>query len=209
MLAIPQLPVDYIYISQGFTGSHKGIDIGYKSGALNPPIYAVSDGEVAMKTKDQYGGLFIVLRHKSLVEGKWCYSCYWHLASFADTYKVGDQIKRGHMLGKMGKTGNATGVHLHFEFWIGPSGVKFSSTNRRRDAVNPVDYIYAYPGQSISDKNAYIKVYTAMSPADDPRDEQIKDLSQKLSAAVARADTAEKDALALRVKIDAALEKLR
>lgn len=53
------------------------------------------------------------------------------------------------------------------------------------------------------------KVYTAPTPASDPRDEQIKDLSQKLSAAVARADTAEKDALALRVKIDAALEKLR
>lgn len=156
---IPQLPVDYIWISQGFSKSkpHYGIDIGYRSSDPNPVIKAVAYGEVAMKEKDQYGGLFVVLRHKNMIVGKWVYTCYWHLASFDSGYKVGDTVKRGQKLGIMGSTGKATGKHLHFEFWISPIDVKFSSKNRARDTVDPVEYIYAFDGQEISKNSPQVK----------------------------------------------------
>lgn len=203
---IPQLPLDYAYITQGFKkGSHYGTDFGYRSEDPNPVVKAVADGEVAMKDKDQYGGLFVVLRHKNMVSGKWCYSCYWHLASFDNGFKKGDMVKRGQKLGIMGKTGNATGKHLHFEFWIGPVDVKFSSKNRSRDAVDPIDYVYAHPGQEVSAKSSQIKrVQAPVTRPDCAECKDIAELKSALTAAQERAEKAEKEVGVLKAKIEAA-----
>lgn len=204
---IPQLPVDYAWISQPFKGSHYGADFGYKG--TPPVIKAVADGEVAMKAKDQYGGLFVVLRHKDMIAGKWCYSCYWHLAMFDPSYTVGSKVKRGQDLGLMGKTGKASGIHLHFEFWISPSGVKFSSKNRKRDAVDPVEYVYAHPGQEVSAQSTQIK--RVQAPATLPDCKACKDIAELKAALVSAQEQAaqsEKEADALYGKIEAAKRAL-
>lgn len=110
---------------------HEGIDIsgtGYKS-----PVYASLDGEVVSA---QYGGMMgksagcnVVLRHDNGY-----YTVYAHMATKYSkdvSYKiynssecdmivsVGQKVKRGQQIGKMGKTGTATGVHLHFALYTG------------------------------------------------------------------------------------------
>ena len=93
---------------------HAGQDItgtGYGS-----PIYSIGNGEVissgwgGMVGSD--AGLNIVIDHKNGY-----YSVYAHLS---DTYvKVGDQVSRKQKIGAMGKSGVATGTHLHLTISIG------------------------------------------------------------------------------------------
>ena len=63
--------------------------------------------------------------------------------------------------------------------------------------------------QAIADGIHKVIGYTpVVPPAKDPRDEQIKELTERLSAAAARADEAERKTEKLRGKIDAALKAL-
>ena len=41
------------------------------------------------------------------------------MAAFAPGIKVGDTVARGQLIGYMGMTGYATGVHVHYEIWQG------------------------------------------------------------------------------------------
>jgi len=86
-------------------GFHSGIDI---SNAENTPIQATADGVVKEAgDMDRYGN-GVVLVHTSQLE-----TLYAHMARVR--VKVGQKVTRGDILGDMGRTGNATGVHLHYE----------------------------------------------------------------------------------------------
>lgn len=90
---------------------HSGIDIagtGYYSN-----IYATNNGTVEnIRTAEDYGN-YVVINHNNGY-----YTLYAHMAAFADI-KVGDTVARGQVLGYMGMTGYATGVHVHYEIWQG------------------------------------------------------------------------------------------
>jgi len=60
-------------------------------------------------------GNLVVLRHEG---GE--YSLYAHLAQGSVTVKVGEKVKRGQRVGKLGQTGNSTEPHLHFGIMDGP-----------------------------------------------------------------------------------------
>lgn len=88
---------------------HKAIDI------LNKPksvVWAAQDGVVVIKNRFEHSGNTVVIDH-----GCGIFSLYFHLDSFADI-NVGEKIKRGQPIGTIGKTGYATGYHLHFEIRI-------------------------------------------------------------------------------------------
>ena len=99
----------YGYRGKGF---HAGTDIQPTSGALNSNIYAANNGVVAQSGYTGYNGNFIVIDH-----GNGWFTSYGHLNK--RLVSVGDRVSQGQVIGKMGATGRATGVHLHFDLWKG------------------------------------------------------------------------------------------
>jgi len=49
------------------------------------------------------------------------YAFYAHFRKGSIPVKVGDRVKRGDLLGKLGNTGNSSAPHLHFHIMDGPS----------------------------------------------------------------------------------------
>jgi murein DD-endopeptidase MepM/ murein hydrolase activator NlpD len=89
----------------GLLGYHSGFDICNAEGT---PIQATADGEVVEAGwMDRYGN-GVVIAHSNRVE-----TLYGHMSRVR--VKVGQKVSRGDILGYMGRTGNATGVHLHYE----------------------------------------------------------------------------------------------
>ena len=84
---------------------HQGMDIAAPE---NSPVYASSDGVVTLSGGDYfYSGNVVVLDH-----GQNLSTIYAHLKS--TTVKKGDIVKQGDIIGHVGKTGRATGPHLHW-----------------------------------------------------------------------------------------------
>ena len=105
-----------------FTGkpaNHGGVDFAGKHGA---EIVAVADGVVSW-SGDRYGyGVMVEINH-----GGGYVTRYAHNSE--NLVGVGDEVRKGQIVGLMGETGRATGPNLHFEVL----------QNGRR--VNPVRFI--------------------------------------------------------------------
>ncbi|MBT2692208.1 M23 family metallopeptidase [Bacillus sp. ISL-55] len=100
----------YVSSRQGYRWSrmHKGIDIARPS---NYTIKAADNGTVvyAGNKGDGYGNK-IMIDHNNGYR-----TMYAHLASIS--VSVGQTVSRGSSIGVMGRTGNSTGIHLHFEVY--------------------------------------------------------------------------------------------
>ncbi len=90
-------------------GHHGGTDIGAPEGT---PIHAANDGTVVMAELVLNRGNCTVLDH-----GGGVFSCYGHQSKF--DVKLGDTVKQGDIIGRVGATGLATGPHLHWEMAAG------------------------------------------------------------------------------------------
>jgi murein DD-endopeptidase MepM/ murein hydrolase activator NlpD len=88
------------------THKHAGVDI---RGGSGQPILAARDGVVAFAgpTRGGYGSM-VVLDHGDGVQ-----SLYGHARK--TLVKAGDTVKRGDTIALVGRTGNATTEHCHFE----------------------------------------------------------------------------------------------
>ena len=84
---------------------HSGIDIAAANGT---PVKAPAAGEVIYDGWLRGYGRVVVLDH-----GKGYSTLYAHLS--ASLVKEGQVVKSGATIAKVGKTGNTTGYHLHFE----------------------------------------------------------------------------------------------
>lgn len=97
---------------------HSGLDL---EGETGEPVHAANDGEVVM-VRDCFGSGNTVLIH----HGGRLFTAYFHLSKFETTQ--GAQVKRGALIGRVGKTGRVTGPHLHFGVkldgqWVNPSSL--------------------------------------------------------------------------------------
>lgn len=97
---------------------HFGMDL---DGDTGDPIVAANDGEVVMVRDCFASGNTVLVHH-----GGQLFTAYFHLSKFA--VSEGEQVKRGQLLGKVGKTGRVTGPHLHFGVkidgrWVDPKSV--------------------------------------------------------------------------------------
>lgn len=96
--------------------THKGVD--YR-GKIGTPVRAINSGKVVLSEDLFYGGNTLIIDH-----GMGLYSIYMHLSEF--NISKGQQIDRGDIVGLVGKTGRASGPHLHI------------SVRLRGVSVNPV-----------------------------------------------------------------------
>ena len=106
----------YCEITQSYSTNHRGIDLVGKDYTVKN-ILAHSDGEVVelrtnCKGHEEGGsyGNYIKVKHS---DGY--YTLYAHIAYGTIKVKKGSKVSKGDTLGRMGETGYAFGVHLHFE----------------------------------------------------------------------------------------------
>jgi murein DD-endopeptidase MepM/ murein hydrolase activator NlpD len=100
----------YVSSQQGYRWNkmHKGIDIARPS---DYTIKAADNGVIVSAGYDGGYGNKIVIDHQNGYR-----TVYAHLASM--NVSKGQTVSRGSKIGVMGRTGNSTGVHLHFEVYL-------------------------------------------------------------------------------------------
>ncbi|PPF36921.1 hypothetical protein C5E07_13515 [Pseudoclavibacter sp. RFBJ3] len=101
-------------VSPGGIGStnHMGIDFAPAQGT---PIGAIAGGTVTSVTPTDNGGLGVHVIVQHVINGQSYESVYGHMLTGSIGVKVGDVVKVGDELGKVGNTGASTGPHLHLE----------------------------------------------------------------------------------------------
>lgn len=117
----PSLSQDYgatAFARYGYRGKwHNGIDYGAPIGT---PVLAAERGRVvAVGNQDRYCprgayGKFIVIAHDNNLT-----TMYAHLS--LQTVQENATVERGQVIGYVGRTGYATGPHLHFTVYAGPT----------------------------------------------------------------------------------------
>lgn len=110
------------YRKDPFTGRralHRGLDM---VAMLGTAVQAPADGIVTQARREPDYGQVIYLSHGNGVTTR-----YAHLRGF--NVRVGQEVRRGDVIGFVGNTGRSLGYHLHYEVLIHGS------------KVNPMDYI--------------------------------------------------------------------
>jgi lipoprotein NlpD len=103
---------------------HDGIDIGAPEGT---PVYAARDGRVIYSDQIPGYGNIVILEHAGRLS-----SVYAHNSK--NEVSLGNIVKQGDEVARVGNTGRTTGPNLHFEI---------RSENVAR---NPLFYLPAWPG---------------------------------------------------------------
>ena len=88
----------------GYARAHNGVDYFAPAGA---PVGSVAPGVVTSAGWTSGGGRTVKVRHPNGYETE-----YLHLSAIA--VRAGARISQGELVGRVGKTGLATGVHLHY-----------------------------------------------------------------------------------------------
>ena len=123
-------------IGQGFGAArkghgHQGQDI---MAACGTPLVAASRAKVKWVRFQKLAGNYVVIRNKKLHQDY----MYAHLATRASVRK-GQVVLPGQQIGVVGRTGDATACHLHFELWLG-------KWYRGGHPVNPLPYLETFQG---------------------------------------------------------------
>lgn len=120
----------YTVNGKTYTDIHKGIDLVADPRDNNCKILVIADGTVSsVRKKGVNGGdgCYVRIKHKNY------YSLYYHMKSDSITVNKGDKVKKGQVIGIIGMTGRATGIHLHFQIDKGSS----------ENAIDPTEYAYS------------------------------------------------------------------
>lgn len=127
-----RVPCSYKYMSSAFgprtsptagaSTYHQGVDLAADAGT---PIYASRGGTVTTATYSNSAGYYVTINH-----GDGFSSIYMHMTNYI--VGAGQSVSQGQCIGYVGKTGIATGNHLHF-------GISYNGAY-----VNPCSYVGLY-----------------------------------------------------------------
>ena len=117
-------PIDFARVSSYFsTGryhpilhkmrAHKGIDYAAPTGT---PIRSAGDGKVVFAGVRNGFGNVVMIQHGGVYT-----TLYAHMSKIS--VKNGARVNQGQTIGAVGKTGLATGPHLHYEFHVNGKAV--------------------------------------------------------------------------------------
>ncbi|MFP6680933.1 MAG: peptidoglycan DD-metalloendopeptidase family protein, partial [Gammaproteobacteria bacterium] len=112
--------------------AHRGVDYAAPHGT---PIRATAHGTIVHAGNKGGYGRTVVVKH-----GASYTTLYAHMSRFARGIKNGVKIKQGQTIGYVGKTGLATGPHLHYEFRVG--GVHRNPLKIDLPKASPIDSKY-------------------------------------------------------------------
>jgi murein DD-endopeptidase MepM/ murein hydrolase activator NlpD len=87
---------------------HRGVDF---RGGMGVPVVACADGIVDLVGDHYFAGRSVYVDH-----GQGVMSMYFHLSEI--DVREGQVVRRGEVIGRMGKSGRATGPHLHFGLYL-------------------------------------------------------------------------------------------
>ncbi len=119
--AFLRTPVSFTRISSRFTlhrrhpilhrdRRHVGVDYAAPAGT---PVHAAGDARVVFVGRKGGYGRTVILGH-----GGGYSTLYAHLSRFARGLRRGTRVRQGRVIGYVGRSGLATGPHLHYEFRI-------------------------------------------------------------------------------------------
>ena len=106
----------------GASSYHQGVDLSADAGT---PIYASRGGQVSVATYGSAAGYYVKINHMDGFS-----SIYMHMTHY--TVSPGQHVNQGQVIGYVGRTGVATGNHLHF-------GIMYNGAY-----VNPANYVALY-----------------------------------------------------------------
>jgi len=119
--AFIRTPIKFARVSSRFTTkrwhpvlkkwrSHKGVDYAAPTGT---PIKATGSGKVIFRGWKGGYGRVVIVQHANKYR-----TLYAHMSKFSSKAKAGSKVKQGQIVGYVGKSGLATGPHLHYEFQV-------------------------------------------------------------------------------------------
>jgi len=108
--------------TSGASTYHQGVDLSAPAGT---PIYASRGGRVTTATYGSAAGYYVTINHMDGFS-----SIYMHMTHYV--VSAGQTVNQGQLIGYVGKTGVATGNHLHF-------GISYNGAY-----VNPCNYVALY-----------------------------------------------------------------
>ncbi|MBI3439126.1 MAG: M23 family metallopeptidase [Proteobacteria bacterium] len=122
--------------ARGETGSnHTGIDLANPNGGF---IFAAGDGVVEYSGWQGGYGIVVEIDH-----GRGVHTFYGHLTDINPSLHQGSFVHGGTAIARMGMTGNATGIHLHYEVSI--DGLKVDPLNYGAPQVVQVNQSHDQP----------------------------------------------------------------
>jgi len=119
--AFLRTPIDFARISSHFNlkrkhpvlnriRAHKGVDYAARTGT---PIKSAGDGKITYRGRKGGYGRVVIVQH-----GQKYSTLYAHMSKYRKGQRVGSRVKQGQVIGYVGRSGLASGPHLHYEFRV-------------------------------------------------------------------------------------------
>lgn len=127
---------------------HQGVEFNNPAGT---PVRAIGDGVVVFAGQAEQGSNTVAIRHERQWESRHIFSTYYHNSALE--VSVGQTVRAGDVIARVGNTGRATNNHLHLEVHIAPSEDVTPIVNAEErfppHTVNPQLWIEPIPGTGI------------------------------------------------------------